>query len=123
MAHWRRARPASSMPDTVQQDRIILLYEAMATTIHSVLAAARAEDWDSLVKLEAECAAQVATLQQSESLTLLSDQQNKKKTALVVQMLADDGAIRLLATARMTHLSNQIHSANTERKLSKAYNA
>ena len=93
----------------------------MATITRAMLAAARTEEWDSLVTLEATCAAQVATLQQDEPLVALSKQQSKRKAVLIAQMLADDGQIRVLVAARMTQLSHQMHSASTERKLSRAY--
>jgi hypothetical protein len=38
-------------------------------------------------------------------------------------MLADDGELRRLVAARMAQLSNQMNSASTERKLSRAYGA
>jgi flagellar protein FliT len=147
MARWHRARLASSMADVQpkpeqeqqqeqQQQRqepgpqhIIALYEAMADVTSQMLVAARSENWDVLVTLEATCAAHVATLQRDEpalglSLGLdlaLSSQQIQQKAALVAQMLADDAEIRQLVTARMVYLSNQSNSASTERKLSRAY--
>ena len=114
------------MPDMIDmgpQDRIIALYEAMAAITAAMLAAARAEDWDVLVTLEATCAARVASLQQGEPLATLSLQQNERKAALLKQMLANDIDIRQLAATRMTQLSNEMSSASTERKLSKAYDA
>jgi flagellar protein FliT len=104
-------------------DRILLQYAALADLTSKMLTAARIEDWDALVTLEAECAAQVVTLQRAEPLSALSAIQNENKAALIVRMLADDGAIRVLVAARMAQLSNQIHSTGTERKLSRAYGA
>ena len=128
MARWRRAHPVSSMPDMVAlhdlapQQRIIALYEAMSDATTAMLAAARAENWDLLVTLEAACAAQVATLQQSERNDENNDENNnERKAALITQMLADDGELRRLITARMTRLSSQMSSASTERKLARAY--
>ncbi len=109
------------MPEMVQPERIILQYQAMAAIIRAMLAAARAEDWDGLGVLEAECAAHVATLQRDEPQVLLSSPQSEQKAASIVQMLDDDRQIRQLASARMTHLSNEMHNASTERKLSRAY--
>jgi flagellar protein FliT len=112
------------MPDMLgRQERIILSYDAMAGITGKMLAAAQSANWDSLVTLEAECAAQVVTLQRAEPLTALSAGQRQQKAALIVRMLADDGAIRPLVAARMAQLSNQIHSTGTERKLSRAYGA
>lgn len=126
MAHWRRAHPALSMPDTAamaSQEHIIALYEAMADVTSAMLAAARAENWDVLVTLEATCAAHVTTLQRDEPLAVLSKQQSKRKHTLVTQMLADDGELRRLAKAGMAQLSTIMNSVNTEWKLSKAYGA
>jgi flagellar protein FliT len=108
-------------PETTAQDRILLRYEALAGVTSTMLNAARAEEWDALVTLEGECAAQVTALQRDEPLSTLSIEQNSQKAALIVQMLADDDAIRPLVAARMAQLSNQIHSTGTERKLSRTY--
>jgi flagellar protein FliT len=113
----------ADMHELAPQQRIALLYEAMASATSAMLAAARAEDWDVLVTLEAACAAHVATLQQGEPLAVLSAQQRERKGALVKQMLADDVELRRLIAARMAQLSNEMSSANTERKLSRAYGA
>ena len=104
-----------------QPDRIILLYLALADVSGKMLAAARAEHWDSLVMLEVECAAQVAALRSDEALASLSGQQNQTKAALIIRILADDGELRQLLAARMAQLSNRMHSASTERKLLRAY--
>jgi flagellar protein FliT len=108
------------------QDRILLQYEALAGITSTMLAAARIEDWDALVTLQAESAALVTTLQrdealQSEAPATLSASQRQQKAALIVQMLADDGELRQLVAARMKQLSNQMHSASTVRKLTRAY--
>ncbi len=112
------------------QDRILLQYEALAGVTSTMLAAARIEDWDALVTLEVESAALVVTLQRNEALLVLqqdealmafSASQSQQKAALIVQMLADDGELRQLVAARMKQLSNQMHSASTVRKLTRAY--
>ena len=113
----------ADMQDLAPQERIALLYEAMAGVTSAMLAAARAEDWDRLVTLEATCAAHVATLKRDEPLVVLSVQQSEQKAALLTRMLADDGELRRLIAARMTQLSNEMNSTNTERKLSRAYGA
>ncbi len=100
-----------------------MLYDAMSVVISAMLAAARDQDWDGLITLETECAAKVAALQREEPLltSLQSERNDKRKAALITQMLVDDSEIRRLATAHMTRLSNQMHSTSTERKLSRAY--
>jgi hypothetical protein len=60
-------------------------------------------------------------LQKGEAPATLSASQSQQKAALIVQMLADDGELRQLVAARMTQLSNQMHSASTVRKLTRAY--
>jgi hypothetical protein len=70
------------------------------------------------VTLEADCAAHVKALQAA-----LSAGKHAQKATLIAQMLADDEEIRPLVAARMTQLSQQMHSTSTERKLSRAYGA
>ena len=113
----------TGVTEVTPSDRILSLYAALAGVTGQMLAAARAEDWDALVPLEANCAAKVQALQRNEAGTVLSDKQGKKKTALLAQMLADDEDIRPLVAARMTQLSQQMNSTSTERKLSRAYGA
>ena len=119
------------MADKVQQGQqqgpqhgpqsIAALYEAMAAITEAMLAAALAEEWDQLVALEIECAAQVVALQRDEPQVILSKPQQQRKAQLIAQMLAADADIRRLAGARMTHLSDQISNDSTARKLSQAY--
>ncbi len=115
------------MPEMMgRQERILSQYAAMAGITGQMLAAARAEDWDGLAALETQCSALVSALQQDDALAAMSaltPQQRQQNAALIGQMLADDGEIRSLIAARMTHLSNQMHSASTERKLSRVYGA
>ena len=114
------------MADMAQQDRIFLLYQAMAGVTGKMLAAARAQDWDGLAALETQCSALVSALQQDDALaasSALMPTQRQQNAALIGQMLADDGELRSLIAARMTQLSNQMHSASTERKLSRTYGA
>jgi flagellar protein FliT len=122
--------PEMTDMDMAQQERIILRYEAMAAITGAMLAAARTEEWDTLVTLESDCAAQVAALKREEPslsseqhlpMQQLSMQQRERKASLIEQMLADDGALRQLIAARMAQLSNKVNSTRTERKLSRAY--
>jgi flagellar protein FliT len=112
-----------AMQDLAQQAPGVGRYQALAAITRAMLAAARAEDWDNLVALEATCAAMVKSLQQGEMLAPLSSQQEERKATLIEQMLADDGELRRLVAARMAQLSNQLHSTSTERKLVRAYEA
>ena len=109
------------MPERAAASATLALYEVMAGIAVEMRAAARAENWDLLIELDAVRATHVAQLQRMPASTEMTPQQRERGSALLRQMLADDAETRTLAAAGMTQLTILMNSANTERKLSKAY--
>jgi flagellar protein FliT len=106
----------------MNSQEVISLYETVAVITDQMLAAARNGDWDELVALESRCANHVEALRMGEAPVALTGAVREKKVRIIQKILADDREIRNLTQPWMTHLSDLINSAGTERKLSKAYN-
>ncbi len=102
---------------------VISLYETVAVITDQMLTAARKGDWDQLAVLESRCASHVEALRTSEPPAPLTGVVREKKVKIIKKILADDREIRNLTQPWMTHLSQLINSAGTERKLSNAYGA
>ena len=96
----------------------ISLYETVASLSARMLAAARAEDWDQLRSLEAQCAAQLRLLPQPAP--ALDGAARAHKIRLLRQILAHDRAIRDLTVPWMRQLSALIMNTGNARKLGTA---
>ncbi len=102
---------------------LLNVYEKVAHITAEMLAAARANDWALLAKLEIDCSLQVGTLREFEGPSELPDDLKSKKISIIKQILADDRAIRDITEPWMENLSNLMKSSSTSRKLSQSYGA
>jgi flagellar protein FliT len=100
---------------------VVNTYARMAELTERMLAAARAGDWDQLVALEQQVAAQARRLQQDEPRQPLQGELRERKVDLIRRMLTADREIRDLTMPWMAQLSALISSAGTERRLVNAY--
>jgi flagellar protein FliT len=107
----------------MQSEQIIAIYETVSDLTGQMLVAAKSSDWDSLAALEAHCAGHVRALKDGEPAAALSPDRRARKIAIIHQILAHDRQIRDLTQPWMVQLSALMHSAGTERKLSRAYEA
>lgn len=104
------------------QDTIVI-YETVAEITKKMLLAAKQQDWDTLAELEANCAQQVATLKQTESmLPPLPSDVRARKLASIKSILADDREIRNIVSPWMVRLNSLMNSLHMENKLTRAYN-
>jgi flagellar protein FliT len=100
---------------------VVNTYARMADLTERMLAAAREGDWDQLIALEQQVAAQARRLQQDEARTPLQGELRERKVELIRRMLTADRAIRDLTMPWMAKLSALISSTGTERRLVNAY--
>jgi flagellar protein FliT len=107
----------------MNSEQIISIYEAVSDLTGQMLAAAQTRDWENLAELESHCASHVQTLKQSEPALPLTGESRAKKIRIIHQIMAKDRAIRDLTEPWMAELSALMHSAGTERKLARAYDA
>jgi flagellar protein FliT len=73
-------------------------YEALERASNDMLAAARAADWDQVIKLEGACVLLIAQLKHAatEEQPLAADER-KQKSRLMTRILVNDAEIRHLA--------------------------
>jgi len=100
-------------------------YENILAVTAQMLDAARATDWDLLVKREQECRQLVESLlnSRSENEIVLEPQFRKRKVEIIRKVLADDAEIRNLTEPWMQRLQHLLTSVGHERKLHVAYGA
>ncbi len=80
-------------------------YEAIAAISGQMLTAAQRALWSELIDLQEEYRQLVDLLKHAEGVVRLSDAERARKYELIRQILADDAAIRDLASPRMARLS------------------
>jgi flagellar protein FliT len=76
---------------------LIERYEAIAAVSRQMLAAARADDWTEVARLEACCRELIAELKQLARSQRLSVAEQRRRIELLRGILADDAEIRLRA--------------------------
>ena len=103
---------------------MIATYENILAVTAQMLEAARAADWDLLVKREQQCRQLVEILMNTrcENEIVLEPQVHKRKVEIIRKVLADDAEIRNLTEPWMQRLQHLLTSVGQERKLHAAYN-
>ena len=88
----------TTMTTTVTMDRRLLgYYEALERASNDMLAAARAADWDQVVKLEGACVLLIAQLKHAASEQSLAAEEARHKSRIMQRILVNDAEIRTLA--------------------------
>jgi flagellar protein FliT len=99
-------------------------YEAIAAISERMLSAAREAHWNDLVDLQDEYRILVDALKAADGGIRLTDAERMRKFELIRQILADDAAIRDLASPCMVRLSALFAgSAQPARVLQELYRA
>ena len=89
--------PESSLADTPMNTHLLSYYEAIEQASADMLSAARAGNWDEVVKLEGACVLLISLLKQAASQDQLAPQEAKLKTRIMQRILVNDAQIRHLA--------------------------
>jgi flagellar protein FliT len=76
---------------------LLSYYEAIERASADMLAAARAGDWDRVVKLEGACAVLISQLKHAASGEHLAPEEAQLKTRIMQRILVNDAEIRTLA--------------------------
>lgn len=82
---------------TAIDTRLLGYYEALERASNDMLAAARAADWDQVVKLEGACVLLIAQLKHAASEQNLAAEEGKQKSRIMQRILVNDAQIRRLA--------------------------
>lgn len=88
----------------ISSEEVIGVYENVSQLTRQMLAAARLRDWDTLHRLERDCASQVSMLREGQTPSL-SGELRAYKVRLLQSILADDREIRTITEPRMDQLS------------------
>jgi flagellar protein FliT len=98
----------------MDQDQLLVSYEAAARITGEMLTAAQASEWDRFSALETACAGEIQRVRVSGLSTPLSPLQRKRKIAVLTKILANDRAIRLVTEPWMSQLSSLLSGTAAE---------
>jgi flagellar protein FliT len=87
------------------QHQLIDYYKAIERTSEQMLAAAQAEDWDQVVRLEGACAVLIAQLRFKSRDADLAPEERKEKAQIMQRILRTDAEIRCLAEPWLSDLA------------------
>jgi flagellar protein FliT len=111
------AMNATAAATSITMDkRLLSYYEALERASNDMLAAARAADWDQVVKLEGACVLLIAQLKHAATEQSLAAEESRQKNRIMQRILVNDAEIRSLAEpwldeldAMMTGKSRTLH--------------
>ncbi len=89
------------------QNTLIDYYRALESASVSMLEAAKADDWDGVVRLEGTCAVLIEQLRFASSSQELTVEQRSEKSGIMRRILANDAQVRYLAEPWMTHFEKK----------------
>lgn len=87
---------------------LLSYYEALERASSDMLAAARAADWDQVVKLEGACVLLIAQLKQAAQSQPLADDEASSKRSIMQRILVNDAEIRSLAEPWLDDLEQML---------------
>jgi flagellar protein FliT len=105
--------------ETVEQ--LFQRYEEVARVVGEMLSAARADQWNTLIKLQESYTALVDSLRPVDAGFDLNETQRARKHELIRRILLDDAAIRDLITPRLARLSALLASNRHTKQLQEMY--
>jgi len=88
----------------MSSEEVIVVYETLSRLTRQMLAAARSRDWETLQRLERDCASQIGMLRDGQP-PPLSGELRARKVRLLQSILADDREIRAITEPWMEQLS------------------
>ncbi|MFL6668096.1 flagellar protein FliT [Burkholderia ambifaria] len=98
-------------------------YEALAAVSGRMLSAARGADWSALPELQAEFLRLVDGLKEADPGVALDESDLGRKLGLIRRILADDAAIRDLASPELGRLSALFEARRSTKVLTDLYRA
>lgn len=87
---------------------LIDYYKAIEDSSRKMLDAAKAEDWDLVVRFEGACAVLIEQLRARGSNEQLLPEQRTEKTRIMQRILHNDAQIRYLAEPWLTHCEQNL---------------
>ncbi len=92
------------------QKNLIDYYRAIEESSQKMLDAAKAEDWDEVVRLEGACAVLIEQLRFKARSEDLQAEQRSEKTRIMQRILSNDAQIRYLAEPWLAHFEKKFDS-------------
>ena len=88
--------------------------EAIERASADMLAAARANNWDEVVRLEGACVLLISQLKNAARSTALSNEESQLKSRIMRRVLVNDAEIRHLAEPWLDDLDQMMHQAQPQ---------
>lgn len=96
-------------PDAAAMDhRLLSYYEAIERASADMLDAAKAGDWDQVVKLEGACVLLISQLKHAARDATLAADEAKAKSRIMQRILVNDAEIRHLAEPWLAELDDML---------------
>ena len=105
----------------MDDDLELAIYAGIARLTGQMLAAARSNEWDTLIALEKACSTHFARLLAKEDGRPRDAQYQRRKSELIRGVLDDDAAIRLLVEPWQARLSTLLDHHGQQRRLQQTY--
>ena len=90
------------------QQMLIDYYKAIEDSSAKMLEAAKAEDWDGVVRFEGACAVLIEQLRHRAKSEELDAPARQEKTRIMMRILSNDAQIRYLAEPWLAHCEQKI---------------
>jgi flagellar protein FliT len=87
--------------------KLIDYYRAIEVASQQMLDAAKADDWDGVVRLEGACAVLIEQLRYASTSKELPKENRAEKSGIMLRILANDAQIRYLAEPWMAHFEKK----------------
>ena len=92
------------------QQKLIDYYRAIEDSSGKMLEAAKAEDWDEVVRLEGACAVLIEQLRYRSRSEDLLPEQRVEKARIMQRILSNDAQVRHLAEPWLAHFEKKFDS-------------
>jgi flagellar protein FliT len=90
---------------------LIDYYKAIEDSSRKMLDAAKAEDWDGVVRYEGACAVLIEQLRAKARVEELLPEEKQEKTRIMQRILLNDAQIRYLAEPWLAHFERRFDSS------------
>jgi flagellar protein FliT len=101
------------MDDPTMSTSVLGFYEAIEQASADMLNAARAGDWDQVVKLEGACVLLISQLKQAAREVALGHDEAKLKSRIMQRILVNDAEVRHLAEPWLKDLDRAMHGKSS----------
>ncbi len=96
--------------DRIVTHGLIHYYKAIEDSSARMLEAARAQDWDEVVRCEGACAVLIEQLRHRATVEALDDVSRLEKSRIMLRILNNDAQIRYLAEPWLAHCERRFDS-------------